>query len=790
MADTATQANTLERPEDLGNTPEAVARRWKLELKLADKRESSWRKKAAEIYRLYTPDSPAANSFNILWTNTETLRQSVYNSLPQPDVRRRYQDGDPLGKAVAEVMTRALEFSQDTYDFDAVLKNDVLAMLLPGRAVSRVRYVPDIAEVPAEEGKTDGYEEISWEQVICERVQWDDFRILCAAKCWDEVNAIGFRHRLTRDDCIDKFGEEIGQEIPLDSVDDEDVKKSKDVADLFKTAEVWEIWDKEKKEVIWICPTYAKPCKTQPDPLKLSGFFDIPRPLYAIENDQTLVPSALYTQYEQQAKELNLVSRRINKLIGILKSRGIYDATLTEISELAKADDGQMVPAANVTALLERGGLEAAIWMMPIENIAIVLKELYVQRDATKQVIYEITGISDIMRSASDPNETLGAQKIKTQWGTQRLQRMQKEVQRYIRDLIRLKAEIIAEKFQPETLEKMTLVQLPHQAEVDAKKQAFLQQYQMVVQQAVSQGQPPPPMPQLPPDPITWEKVVEAMHDDATRTFRVDIETDSTLTATQDSDMEGLNQVLGGVAQIMTAFAPAVDRGAMPVEAVKEMILAVTRRAKMGSAVEDALEKMKQPDPAPDPNAAKAQADAQIAQQQMQADVELEKFKATMEDQRLEREAQREFAKAQQQAELDAQVTQAEQAAQAQQNQHQNELEAKRAQFEAQLKADLEREKYAFEERQQVRDLEQARYKTDADNATKLEIAELQAHVQAASMQDSAAKAAKSEQEGAEKKEQAGSQKATNEALLKLVEVLGKKKPVKRGPDGLITEIG
>src|SRR6202165_1239600 len=121
---------------------------------------------------------------------------------------------------------------------------------------------------------------------------------------------------------------------------------------------------------------------------------------------------------------------------------------------MMKAPDIELVPAANVTALLERGGLEKAIWMMPIETAAAVLKQLYDQRDATKQIIYEVTGISDIMRSASDPQETYGAQRIKTQWGTQRLQRMQKETQRYIRDLIRLKAEVIAEKFQMQTLEK------------------------------------------------------------------------------------------------------------------------------------------------------------------------------------------------------------------------------------------------------------------------------------------------------------------------------------------------
>lgn len=258
-------AETLEKASDLGESPEAVARRWKLELKLADKREQEWRKRAGDIYKTYTPETPAANTFNILWTNTETLRQSVYNSLPQPDVRRRYSDEDPLGKTVGEVLTRALEFAQDTYDFDGLMQKDVLSMLLAGRAVSRVRYMPDIRSVDDDESQeADAYEEIEWEQVVCERVQWDDFRILSPAKSWDAVTAIAFRHRLTREDCIEKFGDEVGGKLPMDSADDSDVRDSK-IDDLFKTAEVWEIWDKEDKQVLFICKTFAVPCKVQRD---------------------------------------------------------------------------------------------------------------------------------------------------------------------------------------------------------------------------------------------------------------------------------------------------------------------------------------------------------------------------------------------------------------------------------------------------------------------------------------------------------------------------------------------
>lgn len=787
---TDSNANSLERAQDLGTSPEAVARRWKLELKLADKRESEWRKKAADIYKAYTPPNPALNSFNILWTNTETLRQSVYNSLPQPDVRRRYQDEDPLGKAVGNVLTRALEFAQDSYDFDKVLQDDVLAMLLAGRGVSRVRYVPDIKSEPGEGEGAEPYESIEWEQTICERVQYDDFRILCAAKTWEDVTAVAFRHRMTRDDCVDKFGDDIGNKITLDAADDEDVKNDP-TADLFKTAEIWEIWDKDGKRVIWICKSYPHPCKEQGDSLGLTGFFPIPRPLYAIQNDQTLIPACLYTQYEQQAKELNRVSQRINKLIDALRVRGIYDSTLDELGQLMKSGDNELSPAQNVTALLERGGLEKAIWMMPIDIAAAVLKELYVQRDATKQIIYEITGISDIMRSASDPNETFGAQKIKTQWGTQRLQRLQKEVQRYIRDLVRLKAEVISEKFQIETLEKMTLVQLPHQADVDAQMQQMQSQYQQAVQQAHMAGQQPPPPPQMPPPPITWEAVAEAMRGDATRTYHVDIETDSTLSATQDSDMEGLTNVLKGLAEIIAGFGPAVQAGAMPIEAVKALMGVVVRRAKMGTAVEDALEKMTAPKPGADPEAAKAQAAAQQQQAQQQHELQLEQMKAQMADQQHQREMAAKAQADQIAAQQAMAVEQHKQQMQDAQIQRQNDMEAQRNAQQSELEHQREVQRMAMEDATAQRQQDLDRWKAELDASTKITVAQIAAQASADASLASAEQAAagKVTEDVAPDSSVADALKAISEKVDALHQHSASPRTIVRGADGKATGI-
>ena len=599
--------SALETPEDAGPGERGVVKRWELELRLADKRESEWRKKGEKVYQRYRSKDARKHSFNILWSNTETLAPAVYNSLPSPDVRRRFKDEDPIGKAVAEVLCRSLEYGLDTTDFDHQIKQTVLDMLLPGRGVARVRYVPSFTQVgvteqthveenethpdaagEALEGDT---EELEWEQTPIEHVQWDDFR--CGpGKEWSEVPWEAFRHRLTRKELVEQFPD-CGEDVPLDDTQDEEVKKEQDseVAEMFKTAEVWEIWDKEKLEVVFISKGYKeRPLKTVPDPLGLQGFFPNPRPLYAIADAETLTPVPLFELYREQADELDTVTRRINILIKGLKMRGIYDSTLSELSELMRGEDNDLIPAANVTALIERGGLEKAIWFMPIEQAAKVLQILVQQREQTKQVIYEITGISDILRGSTNANETATAQQIKASWGSSRLKKMQGDVARFIRDIIRIQAEIIGEKFQPETFATMTGLKFPTMAE----KQQAMMQWQQQAFMAQQQGQNPPPQPKLPP---SWEEIIQIMRDDKLRTFKVDVETDSTVAASLETDMKGLQEVLGGVAQVMQSFGPAVQMGALPIDALKEILMTVTRRAKLGNAVEDALDKMQQPKP-------------------------------------------------------------------------------------------------------------------------------------------------------------------------------------------------
>lgn len=616
MESEKTEAGTVEKPADLGLTPSAVYKRWMLELSLAEKAEKDWTEAAEKAVKIYSGNEKKAHSFNILWANTETLRPALYNSLPQPDIRKRFDDPDPAGREAAEMLERGITYSLDCYGADSVFKLNALDAVLPGRAVCRVRYVPSIDQAEGPEGEQaegEVYEELAGEQAVVEHVHWKDFRH-GPGKTWGEVNWIAFRHLMTREQLEEKFPQ-VGKDVPLSAVADEKVEKADaDVASMFKTAEVWEIWDKDAKKVVFIASAYRNgPLSELEDPLSLVGFYPIPEPIRAIESADSLVPITLYSQYEEQAKELNTISARINKLTQVLKYRGVYDSALTEIKRLKDAGDNDFLPIDNAAMWSEKG-FEKGIWVMPIEQAAQVLVILQQQRESTKQTIYELTGISDIVRGASNAQETATAQQIKAQFGTLRLQRLQQELQRYIRDVIRLMAEVMAEKFQPQTLLAMTGKQIPTQAEVQRQMMQAQMQWQQAAMQAQASGQQPPEQPQ-PPQVVTLEQVMEVMRSDMQRMYRIDIETDSTIQALESANQKAIGEILTGIGQMAQAIGPAVQFGMLPQEAATEIVKAVVRKMKLGRAVEDALDAKQGGVP---PQVQQAMQQVQQAQQQVE----------------------------------------------------------------------------------------------------------------------------------------------------------------------------
>lgn len=691
----ASPSESLATVDDVESTPKGIVKRWCSELELARGNQEEWAKCADEIWSLYRSKNRKANSFNILWSNTETLRPALYNSTPRPDVRRRFRDPDPVGKVAANVIERSLVYAIDSYDFDNAIQQTVLDVVLPGRGLARVKYVPKFRPMAGDEGDGLGLEaegetsqEVYDESAQCAHVEWNSF-LHGPGKTWEELPWLAFEHDLPYSDLIDMFGKEVADTITLSDPDTSNKKSGaydKTIQTLLKTGKFYEIWDRAKTRVLFICETSDAPLRIEDDPLHLSGFWPMPRPVYAIEDSTSLIPAPLYEKYKPQAEELNRITVRIDKITNALKVRGAYASNLAEVAKIIEAGDNQMLPIENASAVAALGGLDKAIWIMPIEKLALVLKELFVARAAIIQAIYEITGLGDIMRGVSNPHETLGAQKLKSQWGTMRLQRLQREVQRFIRDLLRMKAEIMSEHFSQKTFASITGLQIPTTAEKAfvEQKAAQMQQAQQMAQQT---GQQPPPVPpeveaegkRILASP-TWEEVMALLQKDGMRQYRIDIETDSTIQETLERDTQAMQEAITSVTTLFANLGPAVQTGMLSVDTVKTLGTAIARNARMGQAVEDAIDAIQQPPPQPAEQpppdfskevaqiqaqsdqaiaAQKAQADAAATQAQAAADLQIEQAKTAAQAQAEQADAAARTAIAQAQDETKRAISEA-----------------------------------------------------------------------------------------------------------------------------------
>lgn len=594
------------RPADVETSPSGIVKRWVAELDLADGEEKDWREEAKKLWEQYEGKNRKTDSFNILWSNTETLAPALYNTTPQPDVRRRFKDADPIGKHVSKLMERALAYQVDAYDFDEEIKAGVLDALICGRWVSRIKYQPVFGAVPPApstapaDAAQSPPERVVDETVECEHVQWDRFR-RGPGRTWREVTWVSFEHAYTRDMAEQQFGPEIAARLKFSKSGDSERIKDKDARSMFETCTIYEVWDKDSRRVLFISVELKSgPCAMVSDPLQLTGFFPIPRPVYAIQNSRTLVPAPLYRMYAEQAKELDRISGRINVITKALRLRGAYIANIAELKDIIEGDDRSMIPITNISEIAAAGGLDKAIWIMPTEKLIGVLRGLYEAREQAKQVIYEIGGLSDILRGATDASETATAQRIKNQWGSVRIRKLQREVQRMVRDLMRLKVEVICQTFSQETLAAQTNVQLP-----TGEQKARVQ---MMAQQAEAMQQPmDPQMRQMMALP-SWDEVMQVMRSDALRTYRVDVETDSTVADTMDPELTGITEVVRSLGEVFNGAAQGLQAGIIPVEVPKEISLAIVRRARMGMAVEDAIERIAAPQAPPSPTEQELQA--------------------------------------------------------------------------------------------------------------------------------------------------------------------------------------
>jgi hypothetical protein len=612
MVYVAAMGDRIETADDLGAGEAATFAYWEIQERIAEKEERPWIKRAREIVKRYRDErpqgGPRASRFNILWSNVQTLQPTLYSRTPRPDVERRFHDQDPTGRLAAILIERCLAYAADAMDFDAIMRAVVEDRLLPGRGVARVVYVPHFRNQSSvvsnqNEKGTVGAEddliadhrspmpedhEVVFEEVKPVYVFWEDYRE-GPARQWSEVPWARFRAYLTRDELIARFGPEKGRKVNLDHTPRGGSESLKDdpPPDVFKKAIVHEVWDKAARRVIWYAPgTPDLILDQQDDPLRLPGFFPNPDPLLATTTNDKRIPVPDFVEYQDQAHELDVITARIDRLTRALKVSGIYPGEEKQLLQqlIDEGTENRLIPVADWPAFVDKGSLANMIQWLPVQQIAETLVQLYNARDRVKAALYEITGIGDIMRGMTNPQETLGAQELKANFATRRIVPQQKEVGRFARDLLRLMGAVIAEHFSEKTIAMISgYTQLDPPVAPNA---------------GMGVGLPGSLDPNMAPAVLAanlaraqqFAAAVALMRQDGAQGFRIDIEADSTIAPDEQAEKQARVEFLQQMVPLLEQVVPLAMGNPALASVCREITLFAARGFRVARTLEETLE--------------------------------------------------------------------------------------------------------------------------------------------------------------------------------------------------------
>lgn len=576
----------------------SLRRRYLLEIELYDKAYKKWETRGKKIVKRYRDDrsdaggSSSDSRYNILWSNTNVLKPAVFSRLPQPEVVRRYKDKDPVARVASTMLERALKYEIEQYpDYEESVSNAVEDRLLPGRGTAWVRYEPVTKPVQVSEDE-DSADIIDYECAPVDYVAWTDFGH-SVARTWEEVTIVWRIVRMTRDELVKRFGDD-AKEVKLDSKSDlSDEALATPEADSLHKATVYEVWDISTKKVVWLSKGYEQALDEQDDPLGLDGFFPCPKPLYATTTTDSLIPVPDYVQYQDQAKELDNICERISSLVKSIKVVGVYDASQSGVQRmLEEGVSNALIPVDSWAAFSEKGGIKGVVDFMPLDMVVGALNSLYLARDQVKQVIYEVTGLSDIVRGATNPNETLGAQQLKGQFASSRLSMLQDGVTKFATKLLQLKAEVICGHYQDESI-----------VQISGADQLSEQERQLI------------------------PAALELLRDDVLRDFRISVSSDSMIQADEQAEKNSRMEF------IQTVGAFVKEAIAAPPELIPlfgEVLMYGVRGFKAGQGIEgvieEAIDNMVQATTQHQIDPATQQAQPDPAAMQMQAEIEAKRI--------------------------------------------------------------------------------------------------------------------------------------------------------------------
>ena len=469
--------------------------RWEAEIAASKKDRERFVERAKKTTDRYLDERDAIDAdkkkFNVFWTNTNIMKSALYSQIPKASVSRKYSDyRDQVARVAALTLERMLQTDlNDPLDkFDGVMRQTVFDRLVPGFGAAWLRLETDTEDIPESEGgqlsqdsdanvpgpkgDSEGFpvpaaeqhatstdpepvgqavplKKIKDQRVAVDYVHWEDF-FWSPCRVWAERRWVARRVYMTYDEVKRRFGEDKAKltSFGVKTYKDANGRETKLDRDIMERAEIYEIWDRQERKCNWWSPGCPEMLDTKDDYLHLQSFEPCPMPMFANLTNDCLMPRPDFYMVQDQYYELDQLNARISKLNDAMKVVGVYAKQEgVNLSNMLGSVENTLIPVDNWALFAEKGGVEGVISWLPLDQVVLAHARLMEAREQVKAQIYELTGISDIVRGASKASETLGAQEIKAQFASVRIKDLQDEVARFATDILIIKAEIQVKHF-------------------------------------------------------------------------------------------------------------------------------------------------------------------------------------------------------------------------------------------------------------------------------------------------------------------------------------------------------
>jgi len=465
---------------------------WASEIASSEKMLRKWHKRGTKIVKRYLDEREETDNsdvfrLNLFHSNVKTITDMLYSSLPKVEVSRANADAaDDIARVAAEVAERVinLDIAENGQEYDSVLRAVLQDRMLPGLGCARVRYDVEMEEVEVPDQLTG---EITIEQQIVSEAapvdyyHWQDV-MWGWGRSFAELPWIAFRSYLSKQEVRERFGEEYCDDLEWGRQKMADTKESEwtdpDNDSPWDRAEIWEIWDKISRNVIWFSPGAGRLLDVKADTLQLKQFFPCPPFLLANPTTALYRPTPDFIIAQDLYNSIDELQTRINTITEAVRVVGVYDASADGVKRmLQEGCENELIPVEEWALFAESGGLRGKVDWLPLQDVVATLGQLQQIRDEQIKLLQQITGMADVMQGQlNSPYEGVGQSQMKAQFGSVRVQALQDQFAQFASDLLQLKLEIICRHFEAETIVTQSAMQYSADAELVPQAVQLLKQ--------------------------------------------------------------------------------------------------------------------------------------------------------------------------------------------------------------------------------------------------------------------------------------------------------------------------